>query len=1043
MTGAAWGKHLHDSRKAGKGKAGKLFGKVFRGVVRRLYWLSWLIVLALLGWGMANEARTSYLQARFFTWFDRGIAYHLAPGASASIRFPGPGPYDVRLGYAELPVIIASLTAHQLQISHQARWSPRLDWFVDHGGYTLYTPKRQTGLQMFDRSGAPLFSARYPQRLYQQFREVPPLVANSLMFIEDRDLLDKAEPRHDPAVAWNRFLLAAGAHLAGIINRHWQRGGASTLATQIVKFRESPGGQTDNVGEKLRQMATAAADAYRGGPDTLPARQNILMTYLNSTPLASYPGYGEVIGLPEAMWIWYGTDFTKAGRLLAAPATSRAEWAAQGQIYREMLSLLLAGRRPAYYLLHNRPALEALTDHYLRLLARAGIISPQLRDAALAGRLPFRDNMPPPAPFSFVDHKATGWMQAELLSLLHVPNLWSLDRFDLTIQTSLDEAAQQRVVAVLSRLGEPDYDKSLGLVGKYMLSGPKPNPAYINWSFVLYQRGAGANYVRIHADSLNAPFDINSGAKLQLGSTAKLRTLVTYLDIMTALHQRLVPLGTAGLSHVAATAPDALTHWAAAYLASARDRSLKPMLAAAMQRTYSAAPVTFFTGGGENGFGNFETWEDSTVPTVEYAFENSINCAFVRLMRDIRDYEVAAAGIDEKYLLSHPDDPARRPYLERFIQAEGLHYLYHFYEEDKGLTPQQALDRLASHTSPMASHLADLYLAIFPQASEAAMTDFLRQHMPKPSFATVDAERLAKLWQEYARGKFSLNDEAYIANVHPLRLWLTAYLQSHPHANWNAIAAASPAAIDQSYVWLFKRGKTFQQNVRIKTILEQDAFARIWQDWHRQGYPFDHLVPSLGTTIGASGDRPDALATLVGIILNGGVKQPTVDFERLNFADGTPYQTDFTTKPAPERVLNPAVADTVRQALMGVVQNGTAKLLAGTYHLANGKLMPVGGKTGSGDNRYHIYGPGGALRGERVVDRTATFVFFLGDGVFGTVTAYVPGAHAAGFTFTSAMAAQLLKALQPELAPLLGVPVRAPAPTAPPLSTTPRIASPD
>ena len=94
---------------------------------------------------------------------------------------------------------------------------------------------------------------------------------------------------------------------------------------------------------------------------------------------------------------------------------------------------------------------------------------------------------------------------------------------------------------------------------------------------------------------------------------------------------------------------------------------------------------------------------------------------------------------------------------------------------------------------------------------------------------------------------------------------------------------ASPAAIDQSYVWLFKRGKTFQQNVRIETLVEQDAFARIWQDWRRQGYPFDHLVPSLGTTLGASGDRPDALATLMGIILNGGVKLPTVDFDTPRF----------------------------------------------------------------------------------------------------------------------------------------------------------------
>jgi membrane peptidoglycan carboxypeptidase len=1043
MTGAASGTPLHDSQKADKDEAGRMPGRLgwlFRGAIRRLYWLSWLVVLGLLGWGVATETRTSYLQARFFTRFDRLIFYDVASGPSPSIRFPGPGPYDARLGYAELPVIIPSLTAHQLQISRQARWSPRLDWFVDHGGYALYTPKRQAGLQMFDRNDALLFSARYPQRYYQQFDEIPSVVANSLTFIEDRRLLDNAEPLRDPAVEWNRFMLAAGGRLAGMLDRHWQRGGASTLATQIVKFRDSPGGRTDSIGEKLRQMATAAAAAYRDGPDTLPARQTILMTYLNSTPLASYPDYGEVIGLPEAMWIWYGTDFTRAGSLLTAPATDPATLAQQGQIYREMLSLLLAGRRPAYYLLQDRAALEALTDYYVRQLGHAGIISPGLRDAALASRLPFRDDMPPPpAPASFVDNKATDWMQAELLSLLHVANTWSLDRFDLTVHTSLDEAAQQRVIAVLTRLDDPAYDKSLGLVGKYMLTGSAPNPAYINWSFVLYERGADANYVRVHADSLNAPFDINSGAKLQLGSTAKLRTLTTYLDIMTSLHQSLAPDSASDLSHIAAAAPDVLTRWAATYLATAKDRSLRPMLAAAMQRTYSAAPVTFFTGGGENSFGNFQPWEDSTVPTVEYAFENSINCAFVRLLRDIRDYEISAAGIDEKFLLNHPDDPARLPYLERFIHAEGLHYLYHFYDETKGLTPQQALDQLTTHTSPMASHLAVLYLAIFPQASEAAMTEFLRQHMPRQEFSKIEPDRFTKLYQQFADGKFSLNDESYIAGVHPLRIWLVAYLQTHPDASWNEIAAASPVAIDQSYTWLFKRGKTFQQNVRIETIIEQDAFARIWQDWRRQGYPFDHLVPSLGTTIGASGDRPDALAALIGIILNDGVRQPTVDFDRLNFADGTPYQTDFTTKPDPERVLDPAVADTERQALMGVVQNGTAKLLAGTYIMANGKPMPLGGKTGSGDNRYHIYGPGGALRGERVVDRTATFVFFLGDRFFGTVTAYVPGPRAAGFSFTSAMAAQLLEALQPELAPLLGVPVRA----APPPKTIAQPTAPD
>ena len=449
------------------------------------------------------------------------------------------------------------------------------------------------------------------------------------------------------------------------------------------------------------------------------------------------------------------------------------------------------------------------------------------------------------------------------------------------------------------------------------------------------------------------------------------------------------------------------------------------MLDAAMLRTYSAAPVSFFTGGGENSFGNFEPWENTLLPTVDYAFENSINCAFVRLMRDVRGYYTAQSGIDEKKLLSDPHDPARAAYLQHFAATEGRGYLYGFYTTYHGLTPPQALDRLASRTTPLASHLADIFFAVYPDASQGAMTAFLQTHMPKPSFAELTSDRLLKLYQEFCASKFSLNDKGYIAGVHPLEIWLVIYLQTHPAASWNEVAAASPTAIQQSYAWLFKPDAMFQQNVRIVTLLEQDAFRRIWQDWRRQGYPFDHLVPSLGTAIGASGDRPDALANLMGIILNGGVQVPTVDLDRLNFADGTPYQTDFVSQGSPQQVLDPAVVATVRHALLGVVQQWHGQLRRGGLSGGGWSVLPVGGKTGSGDNRYHIYGPGGALRGERVVDRTATFVFFLGDRFFGTVTAYVPGPPAANFTFTSAMSVQLLKALKPQLDPLL----HAPAPT--------------
>ena len=43
---------------------------------------------------------------------------------------------------------------------------------------------------------------------------------------------------------------------------------------------------------------------------------------------------------------------------------------------------------------------------------------------------------------------------------------------------------------------------------------------------------------------------------------------------------------------------------------------------------------------------------------------------------------------------------------------------------------------------------------------------------------------------------------------------------------------------------------------------------------------------------------------------------------------------------------------------------------------------------------------------EKVISRTATVVFFIGDAFFGNLTVYVPGAEAADFGFTSSLPAQ-------------------------------------
>jgi len=83
-----------------------------------------------------------------------------------------------------------------------------------------------------------------------------------------------------------------------------------------------------------------------------------------------------------------------------------------------------------------------------------------------------------------------------------------------------------------------------------------------------------------------------------------------------------------------------------------------------------------------------------------------------------------------------------------------------------------------------------------------------------------------------------------------------AYLQKHPGGSRGYVIEASKDVRQDAYGWLFKSRSEHKQEVRIRILLEQDAFDRILQDWQRQGYPFGHLVPSYGSAIGSSGDPP-------------------------------------------------------------------------------------------------------------------------------------------------------------------------------------------
>jgi membrane peptidoglycan carboxypeptidase len=113
------------------------------------------------------------------------------------------------------------------------------------------------------------------------------------------------------------------------------------------------------------------------------------------------------------------------------------------------------------------------------------------------------------------------------------------------------------------------------------------------------------------------------------------------------------------------------------------------------------------------------------------------------------------------------------------------------------------------------------------------------------------------------------------------------------------------------------------------------------------------------------------------------------------------------------------VATAMREALSQVVDAGTAKRVAGSFKLPDGRPLAMGGKTGTGDNRIEAIGSGGRILSSKSLNRTATFVFYIGDTHFGTLTAFVPGRSAENFTFTSALPVQVLKGMAPILTPYL------------------------
>jgi membrane peptidoglycan carboxypeptidase len=973
----------------------------------------WVLILSvgvIVGTVGLFEARTSEIEARILSSAAAKLSYGVASGPSPSISFPAGGPYNEIRGYAGLPEFQQRLMDAGFRVVAQARLSPELERLAR---WKITPPFREpavAGLNVRGENGSVLYNAGSRERVFNSYEDIPALAAKALLLVENRELDDTDAVTRNPVVDWGRLGKAGLMYAGHKIGLPFPVEGGSTLATQIEKFRYADGGRTTSAADKLRQMISASLRVYRSGPDTRLQRRQILLDYLNSVPLAAAAGYGEVYGLGNGLYAWFGISLNDARRILSQPSPDTEK----ERIFKHIMALICAARAPSFYLDQNRGALEARVDFYTRQLEANGTISSEFARGAQAVPLEFQPRAPRPEPVAYTERKATNALRAHLMAELGVPDLYTLDRLHLDADTTLNVTLQNKVLQLFGKLKDPDFVEAQGLREKYLLL--RGDPSQVTYSFTLFERTPTGNVLRVQADTLDQPFDLNEGMKLELGSTAKLRTLTHYLELVASLYHEFHGLDAAGLAAKMQAAHDPITRWTAETMSANRDIDLAGLLAKSLDRQYSGNPgEVFFTGGGAHVFANFEKEENAKMFTLRDGLAHSVNLVYVRLMRDLVRFHEARLPYDSETVLNNTDDPVRLRMLNEIAEKESQRVLYEAYQTYRPLDAAGIVERILGSRSTSARHLAMLFLAWNSQADAEALGQWLASHQ-----VTVSADEANRLFKSYDPGRLNISDYGYLLDRHPLDVWCAGELLRNPSLRWDDLMKSSAGVRQAASQWLFQTKNRRAQDLRLRIRFEEDAFARMTPYWQHVGFPFDRLVPSLATAIGSSADRPVALAELIGIIVNDGVRLPVSRLEKLRFAAGTPYETVFEPRPQTgERVMEPEVASALRDVLTGVVENGTASRLAHVFTQEDGQPIMVGGKTGSGDNRYEKVGRGGYRTSSRAVSRTGTFVFYIGKRYFGVMTAFVAGDQAGQYVFTSALPVTALKLLAPDLKPLL------------------------
>jgi len=178
-------------------------------------WIAWFLISGVLLWMVVYEIRTSAFQSRLLAFYAQESTYTLGSGPSPTVVFPKEGPFNQRHGYAQIPDFQRRLQSKGFTVTEQARFSPLLAKIAKWGIVPPYREPATAGLVIQTFEGLSLYDAGAAKQLFSSYEEIPPLIIQALLNIENRELGEEpTDPRNNPVLEWDR-MAKAGISYAG------------------------------------------------------------------------------------------------------------------------------------------------------------------------------------------------------------------------------------------------------------------------------------------------------------------------------------------------------------------------------------------------------------------------------------------------------------------------------------------------------------------------------------------------------------------------------------------------------------------------------------------------------------------------------------------------------------------------------------------------------------------------------------------------------------------------------------------------------------